>query len=241
MYYLLKRGELWVSDVDGGNKVKIATGETGDWSQDNFHLSFSETNDQGVSTAYIVGADGSGLRRIPSTGDSFGGALWSPDQKTMYVAGMEKAGSVAILWKWSVGSTNLEKLVDNCCPIYDIDPTGKYLLGVMSWTAKPGIYEISIADRKCVSLLPGAKTYGAVFAGDGKSFLYAAKSRGEVTIYRQAWGNGKLIGTPQPALKVPFAFPMFYVGNAYDFSRDLSTLVYARPGGNADLYLLSQK
>jgi hypothetical protein len=30
-------------------------------------------------------------------------------------------------------------------------------------------------------------------------------------------------------------------GNAYDFSKDLSTIVYARPGGHLDLYLLSQK
>jgi len=36
-------------------------------------------------------------------------------------------------------------------------------------------------------------------------------------------------------------FPVLYGGNAYDFSRDLSTIVYARPGGHADLYLLSQK
>jgi hypothetical protein len=31
-----------------------------------------------------------------------------------------------------------------------------------------------------------------------------------------------------------------YGGNGYDFSRDLSTIVYARPGDYADLYLLSQ-
>ena len=40
-----QRNELWVSDIDGGNKVKIATGETlatGTWAPDNFHLSFSE-------------------------------------------------------------------------------------------------------------------------------------------------------------------------------------------------------
>jgi len=47
------------------------------------------------------------------------------------------------------------------------------------------------------------------------------------------------MGPSQVALKVPFAFPMGY--NAYDFSRDLSTIVFARPGGHADLYLLSQK
>jgi len=60
-----------------------------------------------------------------------------------------------------------------------------------------------------------------------------------VTFYRQAWRDGKIIGKPEVALKLPFAFPLFYHGNAYDFSRDLSTIVYVRPGGQADLYLLS--
>jgi hypothetical protein len=80
-----------------------------------------------------------------------------------------------------------------------------------------------------------------MFARDGKSFLYAGASRGEVYIYRQGWKDGKLIGTAQVALTVPFAFPLWDQGRAYDFSRDLSTIVYARPGGHADLYLLSQK
>jgi hypothetical protein len=77
--------------------------------------------------------------------------------------------------------------------------------------------------------------------GDGKSFLYPVASRGEVTIYRQGWRDGKLVGTAHVALTVPFAFNLFYHGNAYDFSRDLSTIVYARPGGHADLYLLGKK
>ena len=41
-----QKPELWVSDIDGGNKVKIATGEdlvTGTWAPDNFHLSFEES------------------------------------------------------------------------------------------------------------------------------------------------------------------------------------------------------
>ena len=88
---------------------------------------------------------------------------------------------------------------------------------------------------------PGVATFGVDFARDGKSFLYAVASRGEVTIYRQPWKDGKNVGPSQPALKVPFAFPLEYRGNAYDFSRDLFTIVYARPGGHADLYLLSQK
>ena len=62
-----------------------------------------------------------------------------------------------------------------------------------------------------------------------------------MSLYRQLWHDGKLAGGPQPALLLPFAFPEGYGGNAYDFSKDLSTIVYARPGGHADLYFLAQR
>ena len=101
---------------------------------------------------------------------------------------------------------------------------------------------MSIPDKKCIQLIPGVVTHGVMFARDGRSFLYAMASRGEVTIYRQLWSDGKTMGAPQVAVKVPFTFPVFYLnGNDYDFSSDLSTIVYARPGGHADLYLLNQK
>jgi hypothetical protein len=77
------------------------------------------------------------------------------------------------------------------------------------------------------------------FAPDGKSFLYADFSRAGVTLYRQAWRDGKLIGKPKAALRLPFGFNLFYGGNALDFSRDLSEIVYGRSTGQADLYLLS--
>jgi hypothetical protein len=88
-------------------------------------------------------------------------------------------------------------------------------------------------------LLPGVAS-GAIFTRDGKWLLYAVAGRGEVAIYRQPWKDGGVIGTPQVALKLPFTFRLTY-GVTYDFSRDLSTIVYARPGSHADLYLLSQK
>jgi hypothetical protein len=55
--------------------------------------------------------------------------------------------------------------------------------------------------------------------------------------YTPTWNDGKLIGTPKVALKVAF----FMDNGLYDFSRDLSTIVYARSSGHADLFLLSQK
>jgi len=239
-----KRNELWVSGIDGGNKVKIATGEslhTGAWAPDNFHLSFFEKGGERLN-ALIVGADGSGLRQLPSTGGTPYASVWSPDQKSIYMSIREQAELRFNIWKWSVDSSTPEKFVDNCGLVSDIDPSGEYLVEVVDRGEMTGIYEVSTSDRKCIPLLPGAVTVNATFAPDGKSLLYAVASRGEVTIYRQPWREGKIIGAPQVALKVPFAFPLKYAeGIAYDFSRDLSTIVYARPGGHADLYLLSQK
>jgi Tol biopolymer transport system component len=249
MYITIPAGnnrELWVSDINGGNKVRIATGDealgTGTWASDNIHLSFFDPGAGTESKSYIVGADGSGLRQLPPMGDAPMNPVWSPDQKSLYVSVVGKAGQTFNIWKWTVDSSSLEKVVDNCVFVQDADPGGQYLLGAIWSGEKAGILEISISERRCITLLPGTVTASVTFARDGKSFLYAVASRGEVTIYRQPWRDGKLIGAPQVALKVPFAFPLTYIGgNAYDFSRDLSTIVYSRPGGHADLYLLSQK
>jgi hypothetical protein len=163
--------------------------------------------------------------------------VWSSDQKSVYVSGDEKGGTIPIVWKWSVEGSNLEKFLDNCCTLGDAVPGGQYLLGGVWFGEKTGIHELSISDRKYTLLVPGVTSGVVTSARDGKSFLYGIASRGEVTIYRQPWNDGKVIGTPQVALKFPFNYSL----TSYDFSRDLSTIVYARPGGHADLYLLSQK
>ena len=246
MYVTLRasdRNELWVSDIGGNHKVKIATGKllgTGAWAPDNFHLSFTGQGTAGEYEELIAGADGTGLLQIPSAGAAPYNAVWSPDQKSVYVSvqGTERQVNV---WKWTVGAPSLEKFADNCGYASDVDPSGRYLLGVERYGDKTGIYQISVSDGKCVPLILGVPTEAATFAPDDKSFLYAAASRGEVTIYRQPWSNGKINGKSQVAFKVPFTFPLSYEGNGYDFSRDLSTIVYARPGGQDDLYYLSQK
>ena len=235
--------ELWTSDIDGGNKVRIVTSEakealllTLNWAPDNFHLAFSQG-----SKLYIVGADGSGIRQLPSmAGMNISNAVWSPDQKSVYVSAAEEQGHTHTIWKWSDGS-NPEKVVEKCGFAYDIDPGGKYLLALFLFGEKTGVHEVSIPEKKCIPLLPGVAS-GAIFARDGKSLLYAVAFRGEVAVYRQPWRDGTVIGKPQVALKLPVTFPAGqWNGSYYDFSRDLSTIVYARPGGHADLYLLSQK
>ena len=241
MFPAPQRSELWVSDIDGGNKKRIATGqdlETGAWAADNFHLSFVD-----ASKAYIASADGSSLRQAPPMGIRPLSAVWSSDQKSVYVTSIEKSGLMPNMWKWNTDNSSAEKFLDSF-GVTDADPGGEYLLGIgaVPLEERIGIYEVSISTRKCIPLLPAVGTLHVTFARNGKSFLYAIASSGEVTIYRQPWSDGKIIGTPQVALKVPFTFPLQYkAGNAYDFSRDLSTIVYVRPGSHADLYLLSQK
>jgi len=102
-----------------------------------------------------------------------------------------------------------------------------------------GIYQISIRDKKTDLLLPEAVTVVARFGPEGKSIVYPVGGRGEIQFYRQGWDAGKIEGEAELALRIPFAFPLQYKGNAYDFSADLSSLVYVRPTAQNDLYLLT--
>jgi Tol biopolymer transport system component len=159
MYITLQaadRSELWVSDIDGGNKAKLATGEilgTGSWAPDNFHLSFVDEEATAGDEAYIVGADGNGLRQLLQTENTLWSTVISPDKESVYVSGVEKGSQIQTVWKLNVASSNPEKFVDNCGILSDIDPGGQYLLGAMWSGEKTGIYEVSISDRKCISLL----------------------------------------------------------------------------------------
>jgi Tol biopolymer transport system component len=239
------RTELWVADIDGGNKAKIATAEslaTTTWSPDSSHFAFVAEKTGSVDTVYVVGADGGGLRQLTWSGGTVQNVLWSSDSKAFYLNGFEKNAASITLWKENIEGSAPENLNADCGFAFAVPPGGEYLLTLLGGGgARVGIYQYGLADKKCIALVPGVVTFGIVAAKDGKSFLYAVPSQHDVTIYRQGWQSGKAIGQPQVAATLPFAFPLLAGGNAYDFSRDLSTVVYARPGGHADLYLLTQK
>jgi Tol biopolymer transport system component len=232
--------ELWVSDIDGSNQTKLASSgslSTGDWSPDGTQLTFVDMSG-GESKAFAVRADGRDLRQIARVEGGIGSIAWSPDEKSSYLSGGVNTTKPTV-WKASADGSHLEKSLDEGCFVEDTSATGSYLLGVILAGQQVGIYEISIASRQMIPLLPGVVTFMVRFARDGKSFLYPVISRSEVTVYRQGWRDGQLVGKPQVALKLPFAFHQVYGGNAFDVARDLSSIVYARPGGQADLYFLS--
>jgi hypothetical protein len=134
-----------------------------------------------------------------------------------------------------------EKILTGCAQMEDVSPDQRYLIGAVWAGERTGVYQYSVADQKCTALASGVTTFNAAFARDYKSIIYANPSQRETTVARLPWANGKLTGPPQTALTMPFAFPFSSGGNAYDFARDLSTIVFALPSSHADLYLLSQK
>jgi serine/threonine protein kinase/WD40 repeat protein len=235
------QNELWVSDIAGTNKVKLAASGTlltGDWSPDSSQLAFEDVTG-GQNKGYIVRADGRDLRQIEGTQEPINNVVWSADGKELYITTLVAAAKYN-LWEANSDGSHVEKFMDDGCFVSDVSPDGKYLLGLVVAGKDVGISQISIADRKIVLLLPGAVAWIARFARDGKSFLYGAVSHNKLTFYRQAWSGGKLLGKPQIALELPFALSFHYQASGYDFARDLSTIVYARPGGQADLYFMSQ-
>jgi Tol biopolymer transport system component len=236
--------ELWVSDLDGGNAVKILTSSdplnTGSWSPDDTRLQFTKTKTSGDED-FIVNADGSHLDPLPPTVHRIDSGAWGGDAKDLFVSGPQEAGDRdTAVWRISLESHATEKIAQGCGYVMDRSHDGKYLLVTRLSGDQPGIYQISLADKKCTPVVPGAITFLPRFGADGKSVIYSDSVRGEVIVSRVPWADGQ-VGKPQQVFKLPFAFPQRYDGNAYDVSPDLKKVVYVRPGGQFDIYLLERK
>ena len=121
--------------------------------------------------------------------------------------------------------------------VSDTSPDGKYLIGPLNVGKQIGVYEFDLAAKKMIQLVPDVATILVRRGLDGKSFIYAVQEGKQVTLYRQGWEDGKIVGTAE-AIKVPFVFSFAINGNAYDFARDLSTIVYSRPVHNSYIYAL---
>jgi Tol biopolymer transport system component len=236
------RNELWVSDIDGNNSLRLASSSsaslvTGSWSPDGTQVLFADS--LGVENkAFIVGADGRGLREIHGTEGDLDWLAWAPDGKTLYLTTVNKNAQTAI-WQVTAEDLHTQQLLEGQGFAIDASADGKRLLALVFRGEDVGIYQITLNDKKRIPLVPKVVTFGAHYAPDGKSIVYPVASRGEVTFYRQGIQEDKPVGKPQVALKLPFTFSLTYNGNGFDFTSDLSTIVYCRPGGQADFYLLT--
>ena len=237
------QSELWISDLTGGNRLRLASGarlETLGWSNDDSKFIFADES-EGRQKLFVVNTDGTKLHELPWPGNFAGFAIWEPGDQSIILSGLDKDGRYPLNWKISLNDSQVVPFFDHCGMAVDLSPDRKFIIGTVIWGERPGLYQYSLADKTCTTLKPGISTFMATYSPDGKSFLYSAASQGQTTIFRQPWRNGTPVGSPVPALKIPFALREDYNGNAFVVSSDLSTLVYARPSGHDDLYLLSQK
>jgi serine/threonine protein kinase len=234
-----KNEELWVSNVDGTSKMKLAAGiklYTGDWSHDSKSVVFWETKNQ-KDKLYVIDADGRNLKEMAPFDDDIVNVTWSSDNQSLYLTnGFEAFASI---WKAGINDRSIKKIVQKCCSISDASPDGKYLFGNVLRGVEVGIYQLSLSDNKPALLIPDVNTFMTRFRTEDNKIIYAVPGTKTIDLFQATWQNGRLTGQPTVAMQLPIRFPLTYFGNAYDVSRDLSTVVYARPAGQSELFLLS--
>jgi hypothetical protein len=168
--------------------------------------------------------------------DPVGWLVWS-DEGSHYVStGREDPQDT---WKVSADGTEVERIVEGCASVTDYLPGGEFLIGAVSQGESLGIWAVSLSQKRCIPLLPGIETTTVRSAPDGRSFLYALPGELDTIVYRVPW-NGREAGKPEVAARLPLVLHAWvFGGSGYDFSRDLSTIVYSNPSGQADLFFLS--
>ena len=235
------RSELWATDVDGNNKLRLAVGKsigTGNWSTDGTFLNYVDIDGSDVHL-YVVNADGSHPRPIAQPLRAIWASLLSRDGSEIFVSGTKGARRVVETERIRLDGSAAQPLLEGCGYVADPSPDGKYLLMSSIYGDKLGLFSFNLADRTCNVLVPNVTVFNPRLSLDGKYVLYTVSARGEVLLNRLPFRNGKAAGPPELILKIPFAFAQSSNGNIYDIAPDLSKIVYGRPGGQADLYLLS--
>ncbi len=233
--------ELWVSDLDGKSSKKLAASNflvTGNWSSDSERLSFMAGEKERQLKPYVVEAGGRNLLEIKGIDGMIINSVLSTEEKILYVLVFESSTGSPNVWEADLESGKIRRIAENL-GLSAVSMDGKYLFGMDFLGSKTGIYQVSLIDGNRSLLVPDVETFGVSIAADGKSFAYAVAGKDEILLYRQRWENGQTIGEPKLELKLPFAFPFSYYGNAYHFSPDLTKIVYSKPGGQSDIYHLA--
>src|SRR5262249_29674997 len=205
---------------------------TGLWSHDAKRIAFVDLGEQ-VKGVYIADADGKSvtpIAKLPGTIQIMGGSV---DGQSLYAA--TTVGSQYWIYRMKSDGAQPEKFAEGAT-IMDPTPDGKSFLCVRLSGKNSGVWALSLTDKKLIPLVPDVSTFALRMAADGKSLLYPVPGKGQIIFYKADLGDGKVIGSPKEVLRLPFAFPLAFNGNAYDFTPDLSTIIYAKPNGQEDFY-----
>jgi hypothetical protein len=191
------------------------------------------------NTPFVSTLDGKNIRRLKALETAaIINIVWSP-KGDLYITARNSGNEKRTIWRMPSDYSNIELITKEGFVVTDVTPDGKYLLGREIEGEQTGIHLMHLDTKKIVSLVPDVATAIVRMAPDNKSFLYALEKANEILFYKAPLKDGKLVGQPEIVLKVPFVFLFMMEGNAYDFTRDLSTIIFAQPTMQADLYLLS--
>jgi hypothetical protein len=236
--------EIWISDLDGSKHTKLFSSGVltpGSWSPDGARVTFWDDT-SGESKAFIVGVDGRGQRSLAPVPGEMVNSAWSRDDRFLYMVSLLE--SKWVLWKLPLDGSPPERLAEDCLMALSAAPDGNYLLGRCAPAERPpGICAYALEEGSCLPVTPEITTSFMPTALDSDAVLYAVSGRGETIFYKAAWKDGTLVGQLEISLRVPLVFPesQGYFGSSFDYTPDLSTIVYARPAGQADLYFLGSR
>jgi Tol biopolymer transport system component len=239
------RQDLWIADIDGGNVRKIESSnhslDTLAWSADDSQFVFSEAEGNS-GRVFAVNSDGTHLRQLPAPPGRAGFATPIPGtQALMFTSYRDPDPRNSVTWKTNPNepAAKPETLLEGCLGVLNVSEDGNYILGTVLWGSSPGLYQYSVRDKECTLLKPGLASYFAMYARDGKSFLFENTIHGQTSVFRQPLRNGEATGEPQRVVTLPFAVREDFAGNAANIAENLSVMVYARPSGQEDLYFLA--
>jgi serine/threonine protein kinase/Tol biopolymer transport system component len=111
------QSEVWVSEMDGSNKTKLAAPgnfDTGTWMRDLSKVCFQDRTSRGTK-GFVVGADGRGLHEIGKVEGLSGFMIWSADGKAMYLS-TSTPQHPASTWKANGDGSNPQPFVKNTTP-----------------------------------------------------------------------------------------------------------------------------
>jgi hypothetical protein len=156
------QGDLWVANLDGNNRTKLASGTslvTLAFSSDGSRFWFGDV-ENGLNRLFVTRTDGTDLRQIQAPAITINWGASSPDPKFFYLGGNEKDSTKVFTWKVSTDGT-MEKVAENCGASWDASSDGKFLLTSLEdldTVDNGGISEFDLANHTCTNLVPDVRT-----------------------------------------------------------------------------------
>ena len=104
------------------------------------------------------------LRHLGETGDH-----------SLILGGGDKNTRADKNWRLSLDGSPAVPFFDHCGMAVDSSPDNKFIITSSLWGDNPGLYQYSVADKKCTTLKSGIVSFMALYSPDGKSFLYYSR------------------------------------------------------------------